>query len=787
MTVRTIDDIFRDFVIPGVPSSGPFNPHKPDIRDTLKALMEGISTFPDNRVIRLNNANDGSPNNIVVTASVSIPTAAYQVLYILNVTQENTGPVTVSGAINRTLVTNTSRPIEPAYLQPGMALLCVDTGTELRLLSYGDADAILVAAEEAAARAEDARDEAEEYANQAVSQGNVPIYASLSAIAGLEIPAGINAIRVNGRTASGDGDAGLYLSTDTGSLDRGMSGGSTARMWYRSIDISDARTLSAPKEYEGVVATGCKIPTQTYAVNKWITTASRHSARGDIHGLRIAFANWYVNDSQSEVTPSGPIYLRAAIEYPRGVVTPIRFGGVGNTTINSGETKYSDWLPEIVIPDGETFFLRSFAECPSGIIYSNHVPGYMQAGETVAGAPDYTNFSTPLQSSPFSLGYAPLAILGKTKNSTIVLLGDSIAEGFDDVTDYYRGNGGYMHRSLEESHAIISLAKSGDSAVKWLSNNSKRSALIQFASHMVIEYGSNDVTAGRSATALRTDIEGIVAAYKKPTYVCTIGPCTNSSDSWATTANQTPYATEPQRVAYNNMVRAGSVKGVVGFFDVADAMETFRNSGIWLTNGTANFYTDDGVHPSPAGHDRVQRLRAVNTDVIKRFNEIPAKAATQVSLYSLGATGTFVSPALLRKAMGIDHLSFTPTVAGALTAGAATYSTRAGIATKVGRLVYFLILVNWSGHTGTGPIQIRGLPWKNAMSGSPVAIYHGGLAYTSGLNIGARVVENQDYLEIFFNGPGASPGTLSIENNVGPSLTHLSGVYFADASTEYLW
>jgi len=154
MTVRTIDEIFRDFVTDGVPASGPFNPHKPDIRDTLKALTEGSDNFPDNRVIRLNNADEGTANNIVVTASVAIPAAAYQVLYILNVTQENTGPVTVSGAINRDLVTNINQPIAPGYLIPGMALLCIDTGTELRLLSYGDAEAILAAAEDAAARAE---------------------------------------------------------------------------------------------------------------------------------------------------------------------------------------------------------------------------------------------------------------------------------------------------------------------------------------------------------------------------------------------------------------------------------------------------------------------------------------------------------------------------------------------------------------------------------------------------------------------------------------------------------
>ncbi len=75
-------------------------------------------------------------------------------LYILNVTQENTGPVTVSGAINRVLVTNINQPVPAGYLTPGMALLCIDTGTELRLLSYGDAEAILAAAEDAAARAE---------------------------------------------------------------------------------------------------------------------------------------------------------------------------------------------------------------------------------------------------------------------------------------------------------------------------------------------------------------------------------------------------------------------------------------------------------------------------------------------------------------------------------------------------------------------------------------------------------------------------------------------------------
>lgn len=234
MTVRTIDDIFRDFNIDGVPASGPFNPHKPDIRDTLKALTEGGENFPDNRVIRLNNADEGTANNIVVTASVAIPAAAYQVLYILNVTQENTGPVTVSGAINRNLVTNINQPVPSGYLTPGMALLCIDTGTELRLLSYGDAAAIQAAAEAAADRAEIAAAEAAE----AAAGLNLPVihpgdagkslivnddengyelglstageYDNRSKVEEANIPETANFLRLAGYYAAGDGGGALY-------------------------------------------------------------------------------------------------------------------------------------------------------------------------------------------------------------------------------------------------------------------------------------------------------------------------------------------------------------------------------------------------------------------------------------------------------------------------------------------------------------------------------------------------------------------------------------------------
>ncbi|WP_141694051.1 hypothetical protein [Rhizobium lusitanum] len=63
--------------------------------------------------------------------------------------------------------------------------------------------------------AEAARDIAAGYASDAVSQGNVPIFATLDGLSAIHVPIGINAIRLNGEAAAGDGHDGLFLASDT--------------------------------------------------------------------------------------------------------------------------------------------------------------------------------------------------------------------------------------------------------------------------------------------------------------------------------------------------------------------------------------------------------------------------------------------------------------------------------------------------------------------------------------------------------------------------------------------
>jgi len=79
--------------------------------------------------------------------------------------------------------------------------------------------------------------------------------------------------------------------------------------------------------------------------------------------------------------------------------------------------------------------------------------------------------------------------------------------------------------------------------------------------------------------------------------------------------------------------------------------------------------------------------------------------------------------------------TFTPTIAGSTTAGTATYSVQAGRYTKIGNQVSISIDLSWSSGTGTGNIQITGLPFTNVSNNNAVSFgYVDGISLTA-LNI----------------------------------------------------
>jgi hypothetical protein len=57
--------------------------------------------------------------------------------------------------------------------------------------------------------------------------------------------------------------------------------------------------------------------------------------------------------------------------------------------------------------------------------------------------------------------------------------------------------------------------------------------------------------------------------------------------------------------------------------------------------------------------------------------------------------------------------TFTPTIVGTSTAGTATYAAngQVGRYTKIGNRVFFDLYLSWTAHTGTGNLEINGLPF----------------------------------------------------------------------------
>ncbi|CAB4327644.1 glycosyl hydrolase family 28-related protein [Brucella sp. 191011898] len=178
--------------------------------------------------------------------------------------------MTVSGAINRDLVMNINQPVPAGYLTPGMAVLCIDTGTELRMLSYGDMEAIVSEAEEAAVAAEEARDQAANYANDALTGGMDPGISAAISIPALTIPAGVSQFMAGGYASAGDGGRAQFKKVPSAPEYPGYFQSADGAFWQ----ISDL-TLNV-KQFG---AAGDGISDDTDAINNAFTASWHRRAR----------------------------------------------------------------------------------------------------------------------------------------------------------------------------------------------------------------------------------------------------------------------------------------------------------------------------------------------------------------------------------------------------------------------------------------------------------------------------------------------------------------------------
>ena len=121
--------------------------------------------------------------------------------------------------------------------------------------------------------------------------------------------------------------------------------------------------------------------------------------------------------------------------------------------------------------------------------------------------------------------------------------------------------------------------------------------------------------------------------------------------------------------------------------------------------------------------------------------------------------------------------TFTPTIFGGTTAGSTTYTNQSGAYTKVGRVVYFIVDVNWSAQTGTGALYMGGLPFTaNSTNGN---LNYSSTNLTLGTNYFSSLAQvNANTTNINFYVTPLAGGALDVVSVDSSARIWISGFYF---------
>lgn len=364
----------------------------------------------------------------------------------------------------------------------------------------------------------------------------------------------------------------------------------------------------------GQIASRCFIPSTGGSANKQLMARSRHVATDRIDGLQLVYVNWYANSPGVEHDGGAVCTYTASIEYPVGTITRVTFDAINGGVCPDGGQLISD-LCTVQIPRGAVFYVRSWQNNPGGILFTarsglNNVSAAVPAsgewfdyGVTIT---DDTGVATNRNNKGTGNFFTPAAIVGWTTRPSFLVVGDSrcMPNATYETLPNAVGGIGEVERSLTKSYGTINVSVAGDNYVNAVTNYVKRLGLAQYSSHVVIELGINSFTAGRTSAQCLTDLATMVAKFPaKSVYATTVSPKSASTDAWATLVNQTADATsQANRIAYNNALRTGQhTTGIAGFVEIADLVESARDSGLWKVTGAANGYTYDGVHEVSAG------------------------------------------------------------------------------------------------------------------------------------------------------------------------------------------
>lgn len=355
-----------------------------------------------------------------------------------------------------------------------------------------------------------------------------------------------------------------------------------------------------------------------------------------VTSVQVVFLNRLLGTASESITSVTTMALEAALRQ-NGDTQALTFGGSLNPSVPPGAA----WVitDELGLPlnAGQEIQIRCGAVTAAGAVVpigmtGNRRSAFQSTAATSQVYLDGEGMSTPPGGAGMSTSMTPLAILGvpDRRHVAALLWGDSIMNGADDVSDAF-GYIGWAERGMIGAGAVgidmpfVNVSR-GSSTTASYTNQSlagTRWNLAQYCTHVVFGMSVNDVAGGVSLATMQANCQYAWATARRggcKAWHTTMTPRTTSTDSWATLANQTVVANYTQagiRGQFNAwllaQVAAGNLDGVI---DVAAAVQDATEPEKWKVNGTANFATADGLHPSVAMHTA---MAAVLTPIAQQW------------------------------------------------------------------------------------------------------------------------------------------------------------------------
>jgi hypothetical protein len=339
----------------------------------------------------------------------------------------------------------------------------------------------------------------------------------------------------------------------------------------------------------------------------------------DCTDLIMHWGNWRWGTGLDANGDASFTIVKASVEYPAiSTPMPITFpNGTNNgrtQVLYPGQDVLSEPVP-VEIDAGSYLWLRV---CTTGDPIPTNLAA--DAANSEGAQTDATGAlvdSGTVNNLTYSV-YGPHMITGRFANSdapTVHWHGDSIAAGNGDVagssfvTRAMLGGGStpimpYMLNALANLNLYQELS---------LPNHRYRGRTYGVCKHWVCCLGENDKNT-QTLAAMQANLQKEIRYAQMRgclVHATTVTPNTTSTDAWATLGNQTINPNDAKRTGYNDWLRANWASlGLTSFIELADALESARNSGKFAVSGGTNALgttmtgalTADGVHPTAYAH-----------------------------------------------------------------------------------------------------------------------------------------------------------------------------------------